>query len=109
MAHSTRTWSRPRIRNWRNPRALLDLAEHWLGELLAQPVGAFMSAGLDLRAHGRNTRRRFDRRSGGLVHGHAGNSISGNSVSGPAGRHIAIDGAGFQRREIGLRAVARID
>jgi hypothetical protein len=28
---------------------LFDLSEHWLGQLLAQPVGARVPAGLDLR------------------------------------------------------------
>jgi hypothetical protein len=32
--------------------ALFNLPEHRLGELLAQPVRAFVTAGLDLRAHG---------------------------------------------------------
>jgi len=36
---------------------LLDLPEHRLGELLAQPVGAGVPAGLDLCAHGLDSRR----------------------------------------------------
>src|SRR5258708_20884899 len=39
------------------PACLLDLPEHRLGELLAQPVGAGMASGLDLRAHGLDSRR----------------------------------------------------
>jgi hypothetical protein len=42
---------------------LFDLSEHRLGQLLAQPVGAGVSAGLDLGAHGFDAGRRFGRLS----------------------------------------------
>src|ERR1700730_2772648 len=87
---------------------LFDLSEHRLGQLLAQPVGARVPAGLDLRAHSLYARRfanrlRRELRGGGLVCDRAG-----NGVSGPAGRHIGIDVAVLQRLEIGLRAVAGV-
>jgi hypothetical protein len=51
---------------------LFDLSEHRLGQLLAQPVGARVPAGLDLRAHCLDARRfasrlRRELRGGGLT------------------------------------------
>ena len=40
---------------------LFDLSEHRLGQLLAQPVGAGVSASLELGAHGFDARRCFGR------------------------------------------------
>ena len=42
---------------------LFDLSEHRLGQLFAQPVGAGVSAGLDLGAHAFDARRCFGRLS----------------------------------------------
>jgi hypothetical protein len=39
MAHSARTFSKPRSRNWAETAGPFDLSEHRLGQLLAQPVG----------------------------------------------------------------------
>ena len=38
--------------DWRKPRALLDLTDQGLGQLLPQALGAVIPAGPDLRAHG---------------------------------------------------------
>src|SRR6516225_3441376 len=42
---------------------LFDLSEHRLGQLFAQPVGAGVSADLDLGTHGFDARRCFGRLS----------------------------------------------
>jgi hypothetical protein len=42
---------------------LFDLSEHWLGQLLVQPVRAVVAAGRDLGAHGFDARRCFVRLS----------------------------------------------
>ena len=68
------------------PAGLFDLPEYRLDNLFAQPVGALMATGLDLRAHGLDARRCL---SGGNL------TIAGNGSL--SGRHI--DGA-----VIGLRA-----
>jgi hypothetical protein len=50
MAHSARTFSMPRNRNWRKPR-LFDLSEHRFHHLLSQSVGCFEAAIVDLLSH----------------------------------------------------------
>jgi hypothetical protein len=51
MAHSARTFSTPRNRNWRKPRACLILSEHRFHHLLSQSVRRFEAAVVDLFAH----------------------------------------------------------
>ena len=86
---------------------LFDLPEHRLGKLLAQPVGTFVTAGLDLRAHRLDTRRSAGRLRWGSRGGRAFDRTS-NCIPGPAGRHIGIDVALLQRLEIAFRAVAGV-
>ena len=43
---------------------LFDLPKHGLGQLLTQSVGAVVTPGFDLLAHGLDTRRSFDRLRG---------------------------------------------
>jgi hypothetical protein len=74
MAHSARTLSKPRIRNWRNPRACFDR--------LACPPALIFAHSLD--AGKLSSRLGCVRGGGSLAPGRAG-----NSVSGPAGRRMA--------------------
>jgi hypothetical protein len=89
IAHSARTFSKPRSRNWRNPRACLICQ---FVQTLA--IGTCVAAGLDLRPHDFDPRRRVAarrplRRSGRRRHPHL--DATSNRVPRPAGCHIAID------------------
>ena len=72
---------------------LLDLAEHRLGQLLPQAIGAFAAAGLDFLAHGGDARA-------------AAFSCAG--VLGPARRDIGVDCAVLQHGEISVGTIAGV-
>ena len=95
MAHSARTFSTPRNRNWRKPRACFDLSEHRFDHLLSQSVGRFEAAVVDLLSHPLGQRS-------------ADFSVRGCRVLGASRRDIAVDAMCFERFEIGFAAVAGV-
>jgi hypothetical protein len=95
MAHSARTFSRPRNRNWRKPRACLICPKHRFHHLLSQAVGCFEAAVGDFFSHPLGQRS-------------ADFSVRGCRVLGASGRDVAVDAVGFERCEIGFAAVAGV-
>src|SRR5271165_3617770 len=69
---------------------LLDLPEHRLGQLLAQPIRGCVSASLDFLAHGGDARAA---------------AFSVRCVLAATRRNIGVKGALLHRGEIGVRAI----
>ena len=95
MAHSARTFSTPRNRNWRKPRACLICPNTGYTTCFPQSVGCFEAAVVDLLSHPLGQRSAYF-------------SVRSCRMLGASGRDIAVNAVCFECFEIGFAAVAGV-